>query len=208
MSSHPARLLLRPGLTFSPFAGCRVPFQGSSGGEGGPCCPEGQAPPSAETWQGVGSGRHLKARAGHRQARWCSPGLRAACPRRVDMRCQDSAFPISPARTVPVCSDPPVPALALHEREGAHEGPCHCDSTLLVFLAPVWVRRTRYPTSSLRTAEIREGHRGHRRVATRILGASLPAALGREVARRPGGADPGRPAASGAWLSCRPLPLG
>lgn len=124
MSSHPARLLLQPGLTFSPFARCRVPFQGSSGVRGAHAAQRARRPPSAETWQGVGSGRHLKARAGHRQARWCcSPGLRAACPRRVDMRCQDSAFPISPARTVPVCSDPPVPALVLHEREGTHEGP-------------------------------------------------------------------------------------
>lgn len=207
MSSHPARLLLRPGLTFSPFAGRRVPCQGSSGGEGGPCCPEGQAPPSAETWQGLGSGSHLKARAGHRQARWCcSPGLRAACPRRVDMRCQDSAFSISPAPTVPVCSDPPVPAPVLHEREGAHKG-------------PLPLRFTRVPDASAgaadtvsdeqpATAEIREGTRGHRRVVKRILGASVPPALGGEVARRPGGADPGRPAASGAWLSRRPLLLG
>lgn len=51
--------------------------------------------------------------------------------------CQDSAFSVSPAPTVPVCSDPPVPALVLHQPEGAHEGPRPCDFTLLVFLTRV-----------------------------------------------------------------------
>lgn len=104
----------------------RVPFPGSGRG---PRLPRGPGAPFSGDTAGVGSGRHLKARAGPRRAGWrCSPGLRAACPAAgwafwPGPQCQDSAFSISPALRVPVCADPPVPALVLHECEGAHACP-------------------------------------------------------------------------------------